>query len=255
MNNKVIKKERLDVLIVERGLADSREQARRLVMAGEVLVGGHAAPKAGHKIKSDSEIVVKTPARFVSRGGDKLQAAFDEFGFSVEGLVCLDVGSSTGGFTDCMLQHGAKHVIALDVGTNQLHWKMRQDRRVTVIEQYNARNLKVEDLPFVPQFACFDVSFISLKLVMPPVIEALSAEAELVTLIKPQFEAGREQVERGGVVRDEAVHREVVEMIRRFGVEEQGLEWLGEAESPVRGPAGNIEFLAHWRKRTINAER
>ncbi len=248
MNNKDVKKERLDVLLVERGLAESREQARRLVMAGEVLVGGHASPKAGHKIKADSEIVVKTQPRFVSRGGEKIQAAFGAFDFSVEGLVCLDVGSSTGGFTDCMLQHGAKHVIALDVGTNQLHWKMRQDRRVTVIEQYNARNLKVEDLPFVPQFACFDVSFISLTLVMPPVIEALSSSAELVTLIKPQFEAGREQVEKGGVVRDEAVHREVVERIKNFGVEEQGLEWMGMCESPIKGPAGNVEFLAWWRK-------
>jgi len=243
-----VKKERLDVLLVERGLAESREQARRLVMAGQVLVGGHASPKAGHRIKSDSEIEVKSRARFVSRGGDKLQAAFDAFSFSVEGMVCLDVGSSTGGFTDCMLQHGAKHVIALDVGTNQLHWKMRQDKRVTVIEQYNARNLKVEDLPFVPQFACFDVSFISLKLVMPPVVKALSPMGEMVTLIKPQFEAGRDQVEKGGVVRDPAVHKSVVEMIKRFGVDELGLEWLGLDESPVRGPAGNIEFLAWWRK-------
>jgi len=248
LSNRVIKKERLDVLLVERGLAESREQARRLVMAGEVLVGGHASPKAGHRIKSDLDIVVKRQARFVSRGGEKIQEAFDKFGFSVDGLVCLDVGSSTGGFTDCMLQHGAKHVIALDVGTNQLHWKMRQHPRVTAIEQYNARNLKVEDLPAVPQFACFDVSFISLKLVMPPVIDALSPMAELVTLIKPQFEAGREQVEKGGVVRDAAVHQDVIERIRKFGVEEQGLEWLGLCESPIKGPAGNVEFLAWWKK-------
>ncbi len=248
MSEKSLKKERLDVLMVSRGLAESREQARRLVMAGEVLVGGHASPKAGHKIKADVEIVVKAQPRFVSRGGEKIQKAFDEFGFSVDGLVCLDVGASTGGFTDCMLQHSAKHVIALDVGTNQLHWKMRQHPKVTVIEQYNARNLKVEDLPEIPQFACFDVSFISLKLVMPPVIQALSREAELVTLIKPQFEAGREQVEKGGVVRDPAVHREVVEMIKRFGVDEQGLEWMGVCESPIKGPAGNVEFLAWWRK-------
>ena len=252
MSSKGIKKERLDVLIVSRGLAESREQAQRLVMAGQVLVDGHASPKPGHKISSDSEITVKKQPRFVSRGGDKLQAAFDAFDISVDGLVGLDVGSSTGGFTDCMLQHGAKHVIALDVGTNQLHWKMRKDKRVTVMEQYNARNLKVEDLPFVPQFATFDVSFISLKLVMPPVVEALSPLGEMVTLIKPQFEAGRDQVEKGGVVRDPAIHREVVERIRRFGVEEQGLEWLGVCESPIRGPAGNIEFLAWWRKRTLN---
>lgn len=241
-------KERLDVLLVERGLADSREQARRLVMAGSVLVGGHAAPKAGHKIASDSEITVKNRARFVSRGGDKLQAAFEVFGLSVEGLNCLDVGSSTGGFTDCMLQHGARHVVALDVGTAQLHWKMRQDKRVTVMEQFNARRLTAADLPFAPGFASFDVSFISLRLVMPSVVSVLEPEGELVTLIKPQFEAGREQVEKGGVVRDEAVHRAVVDDIQDFGVRELGLEWLGVHESPVRGPAGNIEFLAWWRK-------
>jgi len=234
--------------MVSQGLAESREKAQRLVMAGQVLVDGHAAPKSGHRIKSDSEIRVKESSRFVSRGGEKLEGAFKAFSFSVEGLTCLDVGASTGGFTDCMLQHGAAHVIALDVGTAQLHWKIRQDPRVTVIEQFNARHLQPEDLPAVPAFASFDVSFISLTLVMPPVIQALSVPAELVTLIKPQFEAGREQVEKGGVVRDPAVREAVVERIRRFGVEEQGLEWLGVCESPILGPAGNVEYLAWWRK-------
>jgi 23S rRNA (cytidine1920-2'-O)/16S rRNA (cytidine1409-2'-O)-methyltransferase len=241
--------ERLDVLMVSRGLAESREQAKRYVMAGQVLVDGHASPKAGHRIRGDAEIKVKVSSRFVSRGGDKLEGAFKEFGFSVEGLTCLDVGASTGGFTDCMLQHGASHVIALDVGTAQLHWKMRQDPRVTVIEQFNARNLKPEDLAAVPSFATFDVSFISLTLVMPPVIQALSPLSELVTLIKPQFEAGRGQVEKGGVVRDPAIREAVVERIKQFGVEDQGLEWLGVCESPLKGPAGNVEFLAWWRKR------
>ncbi len=242
------KKERLDVLLVARGLAESREQARRLVMAGQVLVDGHASPKAGHKVRSDVDISVKATARFVSRGGEKLESAFEAFDLSVEGLTCLDVGASTGGFTDCMLQHGASHVIAVDVGTAQLHWRMRQDPRVTSIEKYNVRYLKGEDLPAVPQFASFDVSFISLTLVMPPVIQALSASAELVTLIKPQFEAGKEQVEKGGVVRDPEIRQDVVERIKRFGVETQGLEWLGVRESPIKGPAGNIEFLAWWRK-------
>ncbi len=241
-------KERLDVLIVARGLADSREQARRLIMAGQVLVGGHASPKAGHKVQSDVDISVKTTARFVSRGGDKLEGAFEAFDLNVEGLTCLDVGASTGGFTDCMLQHGAAHVIAVDVGTAQLHWKMRQDPRVTSIEKYNVRHLKIEDLSAVPQFATFDVSFISLTLVMPPVIQALTASAELVTLIKPQFEAGKQQVEKGGVVRDPLIRQEVVERIKSFGVETLGLEWLGVRESPMRGPAGNVEFLAWWRK-------
>ncbi len=243
-----MKKERLDVLVVARGLAESREQAQRLIMAGQVLVDGHASPKAGHRIANDAQITAKAVARFVSRGGDKLEAAFEAFDLNVEGLVCLDVGASTGGFTDCMLQHGAAHVIALDVGTAQLHWRMRQDSRVTSMEKYNVRYLKSEDLPAAPQFASFDVSFISLTLVMPPVIQALTPASELVTLIKPQFEAGKEQVEKGGVVRDPAIRQEVVDRIKRFGVEEQGLEWLGVCESPMRGPAGNIEFLAWWRK-------
>ena len=245
---KVAKKERLDVLMVEQGLADSRGQAQRLVMAAQVLVGGHASPKAGHRIRSDATITVKRAARFVSRGGEKLDAAFCTFDISVDGLTCLDVGASTGGFTDCMLQRGAAHVIGLDVGTAQMHWKMRQHPRVTVIEQYNARYLKVEDLPAIPQFATFDVSFISLTLVMPPVIQALPSTSELVTLIKPQFEAGKDQVERGGVVRDPAIREQVVERIRRFGEETQGLLWLGLCESPILGPAGNVEFLAWWRK-------
>lgn len=239
-------KERLDVLLVARELAESREQARRLVMAGAVLVNGHASPKAGHRIRTDADIYVKTAPRFVGRGGEKLEAAFEAFDLSVESLTCLDVGASTGGFTDCMLQHGAAHVIALDVGTAQLHWKLRQDPRVTVMEQCNARHLMPTMLPAAPQFATFDVSFISLTLVMPPVIQALDTPAQLVTLIKPQFEAGREQVEKGGVVRDPVVHREVIERIQRFGVEEQGLICLGVCESPVRGPAGNVEFLAWW---------
>ncbi|MBT3192061.1 MAG: TlyA family RNA methyltransferase [Verrucomicrobia bacterium] len=247
-NRKPAGKERLDLLMVSRGLAETREQAQRLIMAAQVLVDGHASPKAGHRIRSDAEIQVKTPPRFVSRGGDKLEAAFEAFDLSVNGLTCLDVGSSTGGFTDCMLQHGAAHVIALDVGTAQLHWKLRQDARVTVIEQYNARHLKPEDLPAKPEFASFDVSFISLTLVLPPVIQALSPSSELLTLIKPQFEAGRDQVEKGGVVRDPAIRQEVVKRIKYFGVEEQGLEWLGLRESPVLGPAGNVEFLAWWRK-------
>lgn len=236
------------MLIVARGLAESREQAQRLIMAGQALVGGHASPKAGHRVPNDVEITVKSVARFVSRGGDKLEAAFEAFELNVEGLTCLDVGASTGGFTDCMLQHGAEHVIAVDVGTAQLHWKLRQDPRVTSMEKFNVRYLAPTDLPAVPEFASFDVSFISLTLVMPPVIQALKPAAELVTLIKPQFEAGKEQVEKGGVVRDPAIHQEVVARIKRFGVETQGLEWLGVRESPVRGPAGNIEFLAWWRK-------
>ena len=165
----------------------------------------------------------------------------------VTGRVCLDVGASTGGFTDCLLQHGAARVIAVDVGKGQLHWKLRQDPRVTVIEGFNARYLQPSDLPEQPQAGVTDVSFISLKLILPPMVDVLPPGGELVSLIKPQFEAGRAKVP-GGVVRDPAVHEEVVAEIKAFGTETLGLEWLGCVESPLRGPEGNIEFLAWWRK-------
>ncbi|HAS81699.1 MAG TPA: TlyA family rRNA (cytidine-2'-O)-methyltransferase [Verrucomicrobia bacterium] len=242
------KKERLDVLVVERGLCESREQAQRLILAGLVMVNGHAHTKAGQRVDREALLELKAQAPFVSRGGEKLQAAFESFGLQVGGLVCLDVGASTGGFTDCMLQHGAAQVIALDVGTGQLHWSLRQDPRVIVIERFNARYLEAKDLPAIPQFATFDVSFISLTLVMPPVVALLPPGGQMVTLIKPQFEAGRAQVEKGGVVRDPAVRAAVQERIRLFGTGTLGLEWLGVIESPILGPAGNVEFLGWWRK-------
>jgi len=241
-------KERLDVLVAERGLAESRERAQRLILAGQVSVNGHAGIKAGERVSREAVIEVKAQSRFVSRGGDKLEGAFQAFDLHVEGLVCLDVGASTGGFTDCMLQHGAARVIALDVGSGQLHWSLRQDPRVTVIERFNARVLASGDLPATPEFATFDVSFISLALVMPPAVALLQAGGEMVTLIKPQFEAGRDLVEKGGVVRDPAVRAAVVERIRGFGVNTLGLDWLGVVESPLTGPAGNVEFLGWWRK-------
>jgi 23S rRNA (cytidine1920-2'-O)/16S rRNA (cytidine1409-2'-O)-methyltransferase len=243
-----VAKERLDVLVTTRGLAESREQAQRLILAGLVLVNGHAGTKAGERVAQDATLELKGQSRFVSRGGDKLEGAFQAFDLHVEGLVCLDVGASTGGFTDCMLQHGAKRVIAMDVGTAQLHWSLRQDPRVTVMEQFNARYLAAGDLPEPFAFATFDVSFISLTLVLPPVVSLLPAGGELVTLIKPQFEAGRDLVEKGGVVRDPAVRSAVVERIRDFGVNTLGLRWLGVIESPLTGPAGNVEFLGWWRK-------
>ncbi len=243
-----VAKERLDVLVSARGLAESREQAQRLILAGLVLVNGHAGTKAGERVAQDATLELKGQSRFVSRGGDKLEGAFQAFDLNVDGLVCLDVGASTGGFTDCMLQHGAKRVIAMDVGTAQLHWSLRQDQRVTVMEQFNARYLAASDLPEPFEFATFDVSFISLTLVLPPVVSLLPAGGELVTLIKPQFEAGRDLVEKGGVVRDPAVRSAVVERIRDFGVNTLGLRWLGVIESPLTGPAGNVEFLGWWRK-------
>lgn len=241
-------KERLDVIMVHKGLAESREQAQRLIMAGEVSVGGQPAGKPGQKIDSESEVSVKAPPRFVSRGGEKLEEAFRVFKLDVGGLVCIDVGASTGGFTDCLLQHGAARVYAVDVGRGQLHGKLQKDPRVVVKDDINARNLKPADIPEKCSFAVLDVAFISLTKVLPAVIELLETGSGIVTLIKPQFEAGREQVERGGVVRDPKVREEVVENIRRFGTEKAGLKWMGVCESPIKGPAGNVEFLAHWVK-------
>lgn len=241
-------KERLDVILVKRGLAESREQAQRLVYAGQIRSNGEVLDKPGHKHEEDLALELESLPRFVSRGGLKLEEAFEKFGLNVAGMTCLDVGSSTGGFTDCMLQHGAAMVFAVDVGKGQLHWKIRSDERVVVMEGINARYLKPDDLKGVPEFATADVSFISLTKILPAVFGVLKKDATIVTLIKPQFEAGRGQVGKGGVVKDPVIHEEVVERIRRFGIEELGLECVGVVESPVKGPAGNVEFLAVWRK-------
>ena len=241
-------KDRLDTLLVRAGLAESKELAQRLILAGEVRVAGQVATKPGHRFPDDAELTVAARPRFVSRGGDKLEGAFAAFpGFDVAGKVGLDVGASTGGFTDCLLQHGASRVIAVDVGKGQLHWKLRQDSRVHVIEGFNARYLRPEDLPEQPQVGVTDVSFISLKLILPPMADALPPGGEILSLIKPQFEAGRDKVP-GGVVRDPAVREAVVEDIRAFGTGTVGLAWLGGVPSPLQGPEGNVEFLAWWRK-------
>ncbi|MGD9873843.1 MAG: TlyA family RNA methyltransferase [Kiritimatiellia bacterium] len=239
---------RLDQLLVERGLAESREKAQRLIRAGEVLVKGQPQTKPGHEFDPEAEITIKESMPFVGRGGQKLEEAFSVFGLDVTGKVCLDIGASTGGFTDCLLQHGAQRVYAIDVGTGQLHWQLRSDPRVVVMEKVNARHLKPEDLPEQAAFAVIDVSFISLTKILPAVTALLQENAELVTLIKPQFEAGREKVQRGGVVRDEAVRAEVVESVKQFGTGTLGLKWMGVCTSPIKGPAGNVEFLAWWKK-------
>lgn len=240
-------KDRLDSLVVARGLAESREQAQRLILAGLVRVAGQVATKAGHKFASDADIAVAARPRFVSRGGDKLEGAFAAFDLKVTGLDCLDVGASTGGFTDCLLQHGAARVIALDVGHAQIHGRISQDSRVTVIEGFNARYLTLSDLPYPPQFAVADVSFISLRLILPRLAEVLPVEGGMVTLIKPQFEAGRAQAPEG-VVRDPAVRQAVVDAIRAFGTADGRLAWQGVTVSPLQGPEGNVEFLAYWKK-------
>ena len=242
------KRQRLDQLLVTRNLAESRAKAQRLILAGVVRADGQPALKPGQEFPEDIVLAVAAPERFVGRGGEKLEKAFEVFALDVRCKVCLDVGASTGGFTDCLLQHGAAQVFAVDVGKGQLHWKLRQDPRVVMLEQVNARYLKPSDLDATPAFAAVDVSFISLTKVLPAVNTTLCRGALLVTLIKPQFEAGRKEVCRGGVVRDAAVHARVVSKIRAFGQAELGWVWRGVCESPIRGPAGNIEFLACWEK-------
>ncbi|MEI8138276.1 MAG: TlyA family RNA methyltransferase [bacterium] len=241
-------KQRLDIILVERGLAESREKARRLILAGAVRVDGQMVDKAGRPCDEESILEVTAADKFVSRGGGKLDGAFESFKLDVTSKVCADIGASTGGFTDCLLQHGASRVYAVDVGKGQLNWRLRNDPRVIVKEELNARYLSQRDIPEPFQFAVIDVSFISLTLILPPVTKLIELGGQIVTLIKPQFEAGREHVGKGGVVRDAAVHEAVVARIRQFGTQELPLEWLGLCESPLRGPAGNIEFLAWWRK-------
>lgn len=237
-----MKRRRLDRLLLERGLIQSREQARRLIMAGEVSVNGQVPVKPSTMVSGEEDIAIKRRPPFVSRAGLKLAAALDRFDIQVEGLVALDVGASTGGFTDCLLQRGAARVYAVDVGYGQLAWKLRQDKRVIVMERINARYL--ESLPEAIDVATFDVSFISLELVIPPAVELLKPQASIVALIKPQFEAGRRQVGKGGVVKDRSVHRGV---LLRFilWAKNQGLSFHGLMVSPVRGPAGNVEFPVH----------
>ena len=248
-------KKRLDLLLVERGLADSRTRAQALVLEGKVRVDGQVETKASRQLEDEAEVEVEAPPRFVSRGGEKLEGAFALWGGleSLERLdvldrVCLDVGSSTGGFTDCLLQHGAKFVMAVDVGTNQLAYKLRTDPRVWVKENYNARFMKPADLPEVPEVAVTDVSFISLRLILPPIADVLAPGGRIVALIKPQFEVGKGKAP-GGLVRDETLRVGARDGIVRFAQEELGLELLGLAESPIRGKEmGNVEYLSYWRK-------
>lgn len=218
-------------------------------MEGKVRVLGQVERKASRQVDDSAEIELEAPPRFVSRGGEKMEGAFKAFrGLCAEGKICLDVGSSTGGFTDCLLQYGASKVMAVDVGTNQLAWSLRSDPRVWVRENYNARFMKKEDLPDEPLLAVTDVSFISLKLILPPIKDVLAPNGEIVALIKPQFEVGKGNAP-GGLVRDEALRLQARDEIVRFGREELGLELLGLEESPIRGKEmGNIEYLSYWRK-------
>jgi 23S rRNA (cytidine1920-2'-O)/16S rRNA (cytidine1409-2'-O)-methyltransferase len=238
-----VKKDRIDKILVERGLTQSRERARALIMAGQVVVADHVAEKPGQMVPVAAEVRLKGELLpFVSRGGLKLQKALDEFNIDVTGLIVLDVGASTGGFTDCLLQRGAAKVIAVDVGYGQLAWKLRQDERVVNLEKTNIRYLTPDKLPHIPDLAVIDASFISLAKVLPATLILLKDEAVIIALIKPQFEVGRGEVGKGGVVRDAMKHREVITAISSVA-ENLRLKVRGVTESPILGPKGNREFL------------
>lgn len=236
-------RKRLDLHLVEQGLAPTRSKAQALIMAGKVRVNGTRAEKSGMAVPKGAQVEVAGPDHpYVSRGGVKLAGALDGLGLDPSGMTCLDVGASTGGFSDCLLQRGAKAVTAVDVGYGQLDWKLRNDDRVTVHERVNARNMGPEVAPGPFELIVMDVSFISLTLVIPNLVNRLAGGGLLLCMVKPQFEAGREQVGRGGVVRDKAVQRQVVDKVRAH-LEDLGLSILGEAPSPITGPAGNQEFF------------
>ncbi len=234
---------RLDHLLVERGLIASRTEAQRWIRAGEVQVAGQVVDQPGALVPADAPVALTARPRFVSRGGEKLEAALIGFGIDVRGLVAADVGASTGGFTDCLLQRGAARVYAIDVGYGQLDWQLRQDPRVVVMERTNARYL--EQLPEKVHLVTIDVSFISLRRILPQVVRWMHSHGQVVALIKPQFEAGRRDVGKGGVVRDPAIHRRVLEEVVRAAAD-LGLTLRGLMVSPLLGPAGNREFLGWW---------
>ena len=237
---------RLDQLVVERGLAPSRERARALILAGQVTVDDRPATKAGTAVDDQSAVALLSPDHpYAGRGGLKLAHALDTFHIDVSGRDCLDIGASTGGFTDVLLQRGAARVVALDVGHGQLDWKLRNDTRVIVIERFNARHLAPADLPGPVDFVCIDVSFISLRQILPAVTPVLRSSADVVALVKPQFEAGRAEV-RKGIIRDPAVHARVLDEVEAAGAE-VGLSRVASTPSPITGQKGNVEFLVHFR--------
>lgn len=243
-----MKKERLDVLLVKKGLASSREKAKAIIMSGIVFVDGQREDKAGSTFDEKQQIIIKGKTlKYVSRGGLKLEKAMNNFGISLEGKVCMDVGASTGGFTDCMLQNGAIKVYSVDVGHGQLDWKLRNDERVVCMERTNMRYMTEDDIEEKASFVSIDVSFISLTKILPAVSRILETEGQVVALIKPQFEAGREKVGKKGVVRDPKVHEEVIEKICDFA-SSNGFLLLHLDYSPIKGPEGNIEYLLHMQK-------
>ena len=248
MNNKITMKKRLDILLFEQGFADSREKAKRLIMSGIVYVDNIKEDKAGSTFSEDAVIEVRGKTmKYVSRGGLKLEKAMQNFDITLDGTVCMDVGASTGGFTDCMLQNGAVKVYSVDVGHGQLDWKLRNDERVICMEKTNIRYVTPADIDDILDFASIDVSFISLTKVLTPVRELLKEDGEVVCLVKPQFEAGREKVGKKGVVRDKSVHKDVIREVIAYA-SANGYRILDLDFSPVKGPEGNIEYLLHLRK-------
>ncbi|HEX7594475.1 MAG TPA: TlyA family RNA methyltransferase [Anaerolineae bacterium] len=238
----MVTKKRLDVLLVERALVESWQRAQALILAGDVQVNGNRVDKAGTLIADDAAITLRAPLKYVGRGGLKLEGALEAFRIDPRGKTCADIGASTGGFTDCLLQRGATRVYAIDVGYGQLAWKLRSDPRVVVMDRMNIRHL--DALPEPIDLAVIDVSFISLTLVLPVAQKLVQPRGEIIALIKPQFEAGREQVGKGGIVRDARVHRAVIEKIARHS-SEIGLRVRGICRSPLQGADGNVEFFAH----------
>jgi 23S rRNA (cytidine1920-2'-O)/16S rRNA (cytidine1409-2'-O)-methyltransferase len=235
---------RLDQALVERDLCESRERAKRSILAGQVRVNGQLAHKASDSVAPEDKITVAEPEKFVSRGGQKLEHALKHFQLDITGLVAIDIGASTGGFTDCLLQAGAKQVYAVDVGQGQLAWKLRKDSRVVVMEKTNARNLTLKQFPHPFDLAVIDCSFISLQKILPPAVPLLKADGKIVALIKPQFEAGKAEADKGrGVISDPAIHERVLRELRDFISTQAGLCWRDVVESPLLGPAGNKEFL------------
>jgi 23S rRNA (cytidine1920-2'-O)/16S rRNA (cytidine1409-2'-O)-methyltransferase len=242
------KKERVDVLLVEQGLVESRSMAQRLIMAGQVRAEGQRVHKASQRFDHDVNLAVAELPRYVSRGGEKLEAALNAFAVDVGGAVCADVGSSTGGFTDCLLQHGAQRIYAIDVGKGLLHWSLRNDERIVLMEGVNARYL--EELPEQMRIVTIDAAFISLKILFPQVQAWLADEADVIALIKPQFEAGMQHVGKGGIVREPEVHRQVLQEIIR-SAQQNELPPNGLIQSPIRGAKGNVEYLLWMQKGSI----
>ena len=238
---------RLDQALVERGLCESRERAKRAVLAGQVRINSQTAHKASDAVKAEDKISLDAPEKFASRGGHKLEHALKHFQLNVAGTIAIDLGASTGGFTDCLLQNGAAKVFAVDVGQGQLAWKLRKDKRVVVMEKTNARHLKIGQMPqpfALADLAVIDCSFISLRKILPTAIALLKPDGKIVALVKPQFEAGRAEADKGrGVITDSAVHERVLDELKEFVAAQTGLQWRGVIESPLLGPAGNKEFL------------